>query len=125
MDVFTTELYRGNPAAVVFDAADIAAESMQAIAREMNLSETCFVLPPTAPSAHYRVRFFTARGELPFAGHPTVAIAAALVGHDERWARLVPGILRQVRYRHRPRRGLAGQRWRVRVHDDAGRAIVS
>jgi PhzF family phenazine biosynthesis protein len=59
MDVFTSESYRGNPAAVVFDAAGITAETMQAIAREMNLSETAFVFAPTDPSAHYRVRFFT------------------------------------------------------------------
>jgi PhzF family phenazine biosynthesis protein len=95
MDSFTSELYRGNAAAVVFDAVGITAETMQAIAREMNLSETAFVLPPTDPSAHYRVRFFTPRSELPFAGHPTVAVAAALIAHDERWASLVPGVLRQ------------------------------
>jgi PhzF family phenazine biosynthesis protein len=95
MDVFTTELYRGNPAAVVFDATGLSADTMQAIAREMNLSETAFVLMPMDARADYRVRFFTPRSELPFAGHPTVAVAAALVAHDERWAKLVPGVLRQ------------------------------
>jgi PhzF family phenazine biosynthesis protein len=77
MDVFTTELYRGNRAAVVFDASELTAATMQAIAREMNLSETAFVLPPTDSVAHYRVRFFTPRSELQFAGHPTIAVAAA------------------------------------------------
>lgn len=95
MDVFTTELYQGNPAAVVFDAASITAEIMQAIAREMNLSETVFILPPTSSRADYRVKLFTPRSELPFAGHPTLAVAAALVERDRRLARLVPGVLRQ------------------------------
>jgi PhzF family phenazine biosynthesis protein len=95
MDVFTAKLYRGNPAAVVFDASDLTAKTMQAIAREINLSDTAFVLPPTDPVAHYRMRFFTSRSELPFAGHPTIAMTAAVTAHDERLANWVPGVLRQ------------------------------
>lgn len=80
VDAFTTRPFYGNPAAVVFDADEISAETMQKIAREMNLSETVFVLKPTAPDADYRVRIFTPMSELPFAGHPTVAAAHAVLG---------------------------------------------
>jgi PhzF family phenazine biosynthesis protein len=79
VDVFTTTRLCGNPAAVVLDAAGLGPEVMQAIAREMNLSETTFVSAPTRPDADYRVRIFTPRAELPFAGHPTIATAFALV----------------------------------------------
>ena len=72
LDVFTAEPYRGNPLAVVLDGEDLADEQMQQFARWTNLSETTFVLPPTDPSADYRVRIFTPGGELPFAGHPTL-----------------------------------------------------
>lgn len=95
MDVFTTELYRGNPAAVVFDALGIDDDTMQAIAREMNLSETAFILPPVDAEAHYSVRLFTPRSELPFAGHPTIAVAAAFVERDPQLAGNLPGTLRQ------------------------------
>lgn len=73
--LFTNRPLYGNPAAVVFDADDISAETMQKIAREMNLSETVFILEPTVPDADYRVCIFTPMNELPFAGHPTVAAA--------------------------------------------------
>jgi len=79
VDAFTTQPYCGNPAAVVFDAADLPAEAMQRIALEMNLSETVFVLPPEDAAADYKVRIFTPRNELPFAGHPTLATAHAMV----------------------------------------------
>ncbi len=73
VDVFHGEPpFSGNPLAVVLDAEDLAAEDMQRIARWMNLSETVFLLPPTAPGADYRVRIFTLERELPFAGHPTL-----------------------------------------------------
>ena len=72
LDVFTAEPYRGNPLAVVLDGEDLADEQMQQFARWTNLSETTFLLPPTDPSADYRVRIFTPGGELPFAGHPTL-----------------------------------------------------
>ncbi|MBK5205678.1 MAG: PhzF family phenazine biosynthesis protein [Polaromonas sp.] len=72
VDVFTATPYFGNPLAVVLDASGIDDEAMQRFARWTNLSETTFLLPPTDPSADYRVRIFTPGGELPFAGHPTL-----------------------------------------------------
>ncbi len=77
VDVFTTTPYAGNPVAVVLDADGLTTERMQTFARWMNLSETTFVLPPTAPSADYRVRIFTTALELPFAGHPTLGTCHA------------------------------------------------
>lgn len=73
VDAFTNRSLYGNPAAVVFDADDIPAETMQRIAREMNLSETVFILKPTTTEADYRVRIFTPMNELPFAGHPATS----------------------------------------------------
>ncbi len=78
LDVFTDRAFGGNPLAVVFDGEQLDANAMQAIAAEFNLSETVFVLPPTRPSATRRVRIFTPRTELPFAGHPTVGTAFLL-----------------------------------------------
>lgn len=72
VDVFGAAPYRGNPLAVVVDAEDLATEQMQAFATWTNLSETTFLLPPTLPDAHYRVRIFTPTVELAFAGHPTL-----------------------------------------------------
>src|SRR6201991_2794391 len=79
VDVFTSVPFKGNPLAVVFDADTLDTEQMQAIARWTNLSETTFLLKPTDPSADYRVRIFTTGGELPFAGHPTLGTAHALL----------------------------------------------
>lgn len=76
VDAFTTQRLAGNPCAVVFDADELSTENMQAIAREMNLSETVFVLRPERGDA--RARYFTPGEEIPFAGHPTVATAFAL-----------------------------------------------
>lgn len=70
MDVFTDRAFAGNPLAVVFDADRLSTEQMQSLAREFNLSETTFVLPPTTDEATYRARIFTGKTELPFAGHP-------------------------------------------------------
>lgn len=75
VDAFASAPYRGNPCAVVFDAVDLTKHQMQAIAAEMNLSETVFLLPPTTTDADYRARIFTPRSELPFAGHPTISAA--------------------------------------------------
>ena len=72
VDVFTDRPFAGNPLAVVFGAEGLATEQMQALAREFNLSETVFVLPPTQVGATYRARIFTPAEELPFAGHPSV-----------------------------------------------------
>lgn len=79
VDVFTTMHFLGNPVAVVLDGADLSTEQMQRIARWTNLSETTFVLPPSSPQADYRVRIFTPGNELPFAGHPTIGTAHALL----------------------------------------------
>jgi PhzF family phenazine biosynthesis protein len=79
VDVFTATPFRGNPLAVVFGADDLSTERMQQIANWTNLSETTFVLRPTQPGADYRVRIFTPHAELPFAGHPTIGTAHALL----------------------------------------------
>ena len=72
VDVFTATPYLGNPVAVVLDGDGLSDEEMASFARWTNLSETTFVLPPTQPSADYRLRIFTPGSELPFAGHPTL-----------------------------------------------------
>jgi trans-2,3-dihydro-3-hydroxyanthranilate isomerase len=77
-DVFTDKKLAGNPLAVIFEAEGLSDEAMQAIAREMNLSETVFVLPPNNPAHTAKIRIFTPGRELPFAGHPTVGTAVAL-----------------------------------------------
>jgi PhzF family phenazine biosynthesis protein len=79
VDVFTKKPFFGNPVAVVFGAERLDADAMQRIAAWTNLSETTFVLPPSVPSADYRLRIFTPRGELPFAGHPTIGSAHAVL----------------------------------------------
>ena len=79
MDVFASDLFKGNPLAVVVDADGLDGMTMQRIARWTNLSETAFLLPPTQPHADYRVRIFTPRQELPFAGHPSVGSAYAAI----------------------------------------------
>lgn len=77
-DVFTDQRLAGNPLAVVFGADDWATEQMQAVAREMNLSETVFVQTAENPAHAAKLRIFTPGRELPFAGHPTVGAAVAL-----------------------------------------------
>ena len=79
VDVFTSQPFLGNPVAVVLDADDLDSERMQRIARWTNLSETTFVQSPTEPGADYRLRIFTPAAELPFAGHPTLGSAHALL----------------------------------------------
>ncbi|MFL6130729.1 MAG: PhzF family phenazine biosynthesis protein [Mycobacteriales bacterium] len=92
VDVFTDRAYAGNPLAVVLDADDLGTEQLQAVAREFNLSETAFPLPPTEPgAADYRVRIFTPNQELPFAGHPSVGTAWLLA----RLGRIGTGPVRQ------------------------------
>lgn len=78
VDVFTNRAFGGNPLAVFTDARGLPPETMQAIAKEMNLSETTFVLPPQDPKHDYQVRIFTPAVELPMAGHPTVGTAFVL-----------------------------------------------
>lgn len=89
LDVFSHQLLKGNPLAVIVDAQDLDDATMQAIARWTNLSETTFLLPPTTGEADYRVRIFTPRQELPFAGHPSVgsawvAIEAGVIDKQKR-----------------------------------------
>ncbi|WP_293396315.1 PhzF family phenazine biosynthesis protein [Nevskia sp.] len=78
LDVFTEQRYGGNPLAVVLAADGLNTRQMQTIAREFNLSETVFVLKPTAPCADFKLRIFTPQIEMPFAGHPTVGTACLL-----------------------------------------------
>ncbi len=82
-DVFTSVPFTGNPLAVVFGADALPTETLQAIAREFNYSETVFVFPPADPTHTRRVRIFTPEEELPFAGHPTIGTAHALVALGE------------------------------------------
>ncbi|QDH13278.1 PhzF family phenazine biosynthesis protein [Formicincola oecophyllae] len=79
VDAFSALPFQGNPVGVVLDAAGLTDTTMQAMARWTNLSETTFVLPPRHEQADYRLRIFTPRSELPFAGHPTLGTAHALV----------------------------------------------
>jgi trans-2,3-dihydro-3-hydroxyanthranilate isomerase len=78
LDVFTGTPLAGNPLVVVHDSAGLDTAGMQAIAREFNLSETVFVLPPDDPVNTAKLRIFTPGGELPFAGHPTVGAAVMI-----------------------------------------------
>ena len=88
VDVFSPELFAGNPLAVVLDAEGLTTEEMARFASWTNLSETTFLLPPTTTDADYRVRIFSLAKELPFAGHPTLGschawLAAGGVPRDE------------------------------------------
>lgn len=87
VDVFGCRPFGGNPVAVIFvaDAEALDAAAMQRIAHWTNLSETTFVLPPSAAGASYRLRVFTPRQELPFAGHPSIGSAHAVL--ESGWAR--------------------------------------
>jgi trans-2,3-dihydro-3-hydroxyanthranilate isomerase len=71
-DVFTSQPFGGNPVAVVPEADGLTDDQLQQIAREMNLSETVFVFPPTDKAAVVRLRIFTPSQEIPFAGHPVI-----------------------------------------------------
>jgi len=86
VDVFTDRALTGNQLAVVLDGGDIAPDVMQRVAREMNFSETTFVMAPTQPGCAAKVRIFTPGTELPFAGHPTIGTAWVLATQG-----LVPG----------------------------------
>ncbi|EDP62241.1 Phenazine biosynthesis PhzC/PhzF protein [alpha proteobacterium BAL199] len=83
VDVFTDTAFGGNPLAVVFGADGLSTEAMQAIAREFNYSETTFVLPPSDPAHTARVRIFSGKREMPFAGHPNVGTATVLAWRGE------------------------------------------
>ena len=99
VDAFTRSPYGGNPCAVVFDADDLSTEAMQTIAREMNLSETAFLL--RSDKADFRARYFTPGEEVPLAGHPTIAAIYGLLssgrlqreGHRQVTLELQAGII--------------------------------
>ena len=80
--VFTDKRFGGNPLAVFPNASGLSDEAMQSIATEFNLSETTFVLPPSDPRHHARVRIFTPKYEMPFAGHPNVGTGYVLARRD-------------------------------------------
>jgi trans-2,3-dihydro-3-hydroxyanthranilate isomerase len=82
-DVFTDKAFGGNQLAVFTDARGLSAEEMQALTREMNYSESTFVLPPEIPGAAKRVRIFTPAFEMPMAGHPTVGTTFVLAQRGE------------------------------------------
>ncbi len=94
LDVFTDRALAGNPLAVVLDAQGLGDGGMQAIAREFNLSETVFVLPPEDPHQRAKLRIFTPARELPFAGHPTVgtAVLLGLLDHGHHHGNLAFGL---------------------------------
>ncbi len=79
VDVFTKIPFRGNPVAVILDGDGLSSAQMQAIAGWTNLSETTFVCAPTQTGADYKLRIFTPKEEIPFAGHPTLGSAWALL----------------------------------------------
>src|ERR1043165_5993558 len=94
VDVFTDRAFGGNPLAVFTNGRGLTTETMQAIAKEFNLSETTFVLPPDDPKHDWRVRIFTPGSELPMAGHPTVGTSFVLarehlIRRDERETNIV------------------------------------
>lgn len=93
VDVFADRAGAGNPLAVVFANAALDTEAMQAIAAWTNLAETTFVLPPTRTDADYRVRIFTTRQEIAFAGHPSLGTAHAVL--ETGFAAPRDGLLRQ------------------------------
>ncbi|HJQ34582.1 MAG TPA: PhzF family phenazine biosynthesis protein [Pyrinomonadaceae bacterium] len=78
VDVFTDRAFGGNPLAVCTNGRGLSTETMQAVAKELNLSETTFVLPPDDPRHDWRVRIFTPGSELPMAGHPTIGTTFVL-----------------------------------------------
>ncbi|KLJ01042.1 PhzF family phenazine biosynthesis protein [Luteimonas sp. FCS-9] len=93
VDVFADRPGAGNPLAVVLDAAGLSDEAMQAIARWTRLPETTFVFPPSNNAASYRIRMFSPRREVPFAGHPSVGTAHVVL--DAGLARPRDGVLVQ------------------------------
>ncbi len=83
IDVFTNQLFAGNPAGVVLGAEQLSENEMQALARELNNSDSAFVLPPDAPDHDVRLRFFTPSREVGFVGHATVAAHLARLAAGE------------------------------------------
>ena len=92
VDVFTDKAFGGNPLAVFREPGSLDPKTMQAIAKELHLSETTFVLPPSSVAADHRVRIFTPDVELPFAGHPTLGTAFVLADGKDGAMRLEEGV---------------------------------
>ena len=92
VDVFSSELFGGNPLAVFLRGENFKEIHLQQIAREMNLSETTFIFPPSHPDADFDVRIFTPEKEIPFAGHPILGTAFVL-----RHANRIPPTQNQIR----------------------------
>lgn len=90
VDAFTTRPYGGNYAGVVPDASGLTDAQMQAIAREMNVSETAFILPPNRAGADVRIRWFTPGDEVPLCGHATVA-SFHLLAEEGMWGMEMEG----------------------------------
>jgi trans-2,3-dihydro-3-hydroxyanthranilate isomerase len=111
VDVFTERPFAGNQLAVVLQADGISDDTMQAVAREMNFSETTFVLPPDQRDHAARVRIFTPASELPFAGHPTVGTG---------WVLWKENLVSSDRFTLEEGVGPVG----VRIQRDGGREVV-
>ena len=92
VDVFTEKAFGGNPLAVFREPGGLDAKTMQAVAKELHLSETTFVLKPSSASADHRVRMFTPDTELSFAGHPTLGTAYVLADGKDATIRLEEGV---------------------------------
>jgi len=92
VDVFTDKAFGGNPLAVFREPGSLDPKTMQAIAKELHLSETTFVLPPSSAAADHRVRIFTPDAELPFAGHPSIGTAFVLAEGKDAALRLEEGV---------------------------------
>jgi trans-2,3-dihydro-3-hydroxyanthranilate isomerase len=89
VDVFTDRRFGGNPLAVIPQAEGLTTTQMQSIAKEFNLSETTFVLPPKDAAHTAEVRIFTPKAELPFAGHPNVGTAFVIANRGKSYGRTV------------------------------------
>ncbi len=111
VDVFTRRPFGGNQLAVFVEAEGLSDVEMQAIAQEMNYSESTFVLAPREPGADARVRIFTPGRELPFAGHPVVGTGFVLAAERQRQKlalELAIGVLGVTAH---PADGRAGSAW--------------
>jgi len=120
LNVFTVEGDRlsGNPLCVFEDGRGLSSEQMQALARQLNLSETTFILPPSSPQATAAVRIFTPSFELPFAGHPSLGTAAVV--HDLQAPGSEPGVTLEmeaglVSVVQRAAAGQGGPLWQLRT----------
>ncbi|HEU4964407.1 MAG TPA: PhzF family phenazine biosynthesis protein [Bacilli bacterium] len=107
VDAFTDTLFGGNAAGVALDAGHLAEQQMQQIARELNLSETAFLLPSNNPDAHLRVRYFTPTSEIDFCGHATIGLAWVL-GTVEGWTERVDRLVLETNI------GLVPVDWQLR-----------